>query len=1028
MAIALLDSVPITRDLGTRKILDYSTGVLNTTLPIIKSITSTEQTDILSKIWSTLKPLGPLWKTGTEVIAQERTKKQNENIKANLADRLFSRVLSNYGYNPRDDNIQLEYDFDDPDIFKTKESGQGIHFKWKVYNKTVWEALKEVSLYTGSDTIVTTKLYYEGMPWELGKIRETLYIGPRDGYYKATDSDLSYFGKIDNNNYLYRGKRLVAASTDKNTGYPIVDNRLPDKYRYWETYNKNLSLFPKVTYLTPNFPNTQLKADGTVRENLKDNIAASLFDKLYRRDSLAEVFTQNSNISMGTNPKEVIEAIKSHTFDISVMLKTYLEDIKPLIEKYDYRVFKRLKNLMFNSPLRKLNNTVVTNMKEDYEIIALQLLSGFMFLKEGTAGDYYTMKIKYSNGKTLDSRPLKLLDLPIFFLLFDETIANFKLIKKNKQLTNYIEKLRKTIKDKYYGKHSYLGEADKESISYFSFGLVTEDPELLRIIGGETHPFFKHFITTLITSNLIAWPVLIQKMVSFGKKKIQLHKMMKPYFTKFIPKKVIDLDYYYFKEYIDNNIIKIFKNYRKRYQKMLSKYPDVTKVLEKAYKDLTMVFTSSSNDTMPAHPQYLPVSRMHYVNSDMIITNNIHVSSENIANKIILTYSKDPAIYELSAKKFKKQTMVQADPNIDPDFIKPKIVYANNIDYNHFSMLKYSKKLKTIGIASEALEEVPVEELEKVKKQIKNIESEILKIEASKSTLGNSEEIAQKKNKLKELNQMARSLQKKIETRGKATSKIKKLYKDNWDSFNDYFNVLKKENGADYKGIDKFSYIYKFNKVIKDIKASEAFALLPRCNLIANRLLADSLKDMYQGKLAILGKSDIEPFDIIILDDKVSFMSGVFEVKDVTTTMNTSLGYITTITPQALTSFRNSAFVDELSDISNYYKSIDNTIKWASTGAASLVSGGLTAFSSKNLVAGLLVGAVAGGVTFGIVQDKLKVLRLGQALGMNPIEVCPLFQYGIPLTAGLEGATFATFKAGEYTKKYADIRSLKYGL
>lgn len=994
LATALLDSVPITRDLGTRKILDYIGGVINTTLPIIKSITSPKAPNLFSKAWGTI---GPITKTATEILSRERSKSENENIKANLADRLFSRVLNNYGYNPRDDNIQLEYSFDDPDIFKTKESGKGIHFKWKVYNKTVWESLREVSLYTGSDTIVTTRLFYEGMPWEIGKIRETLYIGPRDGYYKATDSDLSYFGMIDNNTYLYKGKRLIAAPIDKNTGYPIVNSNLPKKYSYWESYNKNLSIFPKVTYLTPNFPNTELKADGTIRGSLRNNVTSSLFNKLLRRDRLDEISTQTSNIKVGMNIEELIGTIRDQPLEISKLLKKYFQNIIPEIKKYDKKLLE--------NPIRKLNNDIIKSTEEDEELAALQLLSGYLFLREGISGDYYTIKIKYENGKSLVSRPIKLLDLPIFFILFDKKILG-KTIDDTK-ISEYIKKLRQKIKENYYDNKN-LKTTDKKNISYSLLGLNTEDLELCNIISEFGESAFE------IIGLGVLDPISFTKAfinINFQKK---LKNFINKYYIKSIPTEVMSLDYYPIKQLLNENNLRRITKYQSKYNKMLIKYPNLKNILETAYKELTMIFANFDSDSIPPHPQYLPINRMHFINSDMIITNNIHPSSENVTNKIILTYSGNPAIYELDAKKFKKQTMVQADQNIDPDFIKPKIVYANNIDYNKFSMLKYGKKLEKIEESGNLLDEY-LKEINEIKTKIKRLEKLIKKEESNKTLPA----------QINTLNERKKLLEQKLKDKSESNARIKRLYKSNQKQIEDYFNILKKENAAEEKEEGESNYIENFNKVIKDISANNIFAIMPRTNLIANRLLSDGLKEMYQGKLVILGKSDIEPFDIIILDDKISFMSGVFEVKDVTTIMNREVGYITTITPHALTSFRNSSFVDELKDIHNYYKTVDNWILYPSAIGVGVITTAITA--SKLGWWSLAAGAVTGLGTFAIVSPNLKILRLGQALGLNPIEVCPLFQYGVPLTAGLEGATFTTFKASQYTKDQVDVRS-KFGL
>lgn len=82
-----------------------------------------------------------------------------------------------------DGNITVNVDFSNRNIFRDIKRGTDVDFSWWIFEQTAWDALNELLLYH-SDYIITTLPYNED---NMGAFRETLYIGPWDGYYKYTD-------------------------------------------------------------------------------------------------------------------------------------------------------------------------------------------------------------------------------------------------------------------------------------------------------------------------------------------------------------------------------------------------------------------------------------------------------------------------------------------------------------------------------------------------------------------------------------------------------------------------------------------------------------------------------------------------------------------------------------------------------------------------------------------------------------------------------------------------------------------------
>jgi hypothetical protein len=76
---------------------------------------------------------------------------------------------------------------------------------------------------------------------------------------------------------------------------------------------------------------------------------------------------------------------------------------------------------------------------------------------------------------------------------------------------------------------------------------------------------------------------------------------------------------------------------------------------------------------------------------------------------------------------------------------------------------------------------------------------------------------------------------------------------------------------------------------------------------IALSHLKESIKDIYQGELIILGNGDIRPHDLIYIADVYERMYGIFEVEQVVHHFTSDLGFITSITPNAIVSVNDPA-------------------------------------------------------------------------------------------------------------------------
>jgi len=143
-------------------------------------------TAILNKV-SGLRHFGTTYNL-VEIFDDLPNVQYNSDHRETYVGRLKNWSLQGLGLNPlldhRDDNIWLPY-HTPPTIWPLVHiiEGKGFAFDWRVYNKTGWEALDEVLKYMPG-YIMKILPYNEE---NLQSARCTLYIGPRDGYYMATD-------------------------------------------------------------------------------------------------------------------------------------------------------------------------------------------------------------------------------------------------------------------------------------------------------------------------------------------------------------------------------------------------------------------------------------------------------------------------------------------------------------------------------------------------------------------------------------------------------------------------------------------------------------------------------------------------------------------------------------------------------------------------------------------------------------------------------------------------------------------------
>lgn len=131
--------------------------------------------------------------------------------------------------------------------------------------------------------------------------------------------------------------------------------------------------------------------------------------------------------------------------------------------------------------------------------------------------------------------------------------------------------------------------------------------------------------------------------------------------------------------------------------------------------------------------------------------------------------------------------------------------------------------------------------------------------------------------------------------------------------------------------------------------------------------LKESLKDIYSGELIVIGSPDIRPHDLVYLADVYERMYGIFEVEQVVHHFTPNMGFVTSITPNALVTVNDpgrwfmSSWIHSWFSIQNMRNDTRSLINAVQAGNTGILSGGNI---SVDGIANALQAQMLGGVQF----------------------------------------------------------------
>lgn len=178
----------------------------------------------------------------------------------------------------------------------------------------------------------------------------------------------------------------------------------------------------------------------------------------------------------------------------------------------------------------------------------------------------------------------------------------------------------------------------------------------------------------------------------------------------------------------------------------------------------------------------------------------------------------------------------------------------------------------------------------------------------------------------------------------------------------------------------------------------------PITNSYIQSFLRDELAKAYRGELVLMGNPEIEPFDVLVLLDSSTGISGPVEVDSVIHSFNMENGYITIVKPRAMTVVNDklSAPIQQavwkmLTDAQGVIEGYSSKLPFAVNVPTVEVALGIATLAGGIAAGPWIAGAAAlGGSSLVFWTGKVRNR-------LNPMGFIPLTRFERPWISGLEG-------------------------
>ena len=175
-------------------------------------------------------------------------------------------------------------------------------------------------------------------------------------------------------------------------------------------------------------------------------------------------------------------------------------------------------------------------------------------------------------------------------------------------------------------------------------------------------------------------------------------------------------------------------------------------------------------------------------------------------------------------------------------------------------------------------------------------------------------------------------------------------------------------------------------------------------NAYIQTFLRDEVSKVYRGEIVLLGNPEIEPFDVLIMLDPSTGISGPIEVDSVIHSFNMEVGYITIVKPRGLIVLNDKlqapvykAVWSMLTDMQGIVEGVASKLPFAINAPTAEIALGVAATAGAIAAGPWIAGAAALGTTMGIFWTGRQIQQI------NPLGFIPLTRFERPMVGGLEG-------------------------
>ena len=688
-----------------------------------------------------------------------------------------------------------------------------VGFQWHVVRQSAWDALHEVALFLG-DYIVTTLPFNEGADLFSEVPRETLYFGPRDGYYKKTS----------------RVPRINTSMFLQNINADLVDNKLVQiltntpiagtlKVGDHQMFHPDTKIDENILELSG------LKARSSAKQALTEEQISDI--KIF--DSIVDIGKRILSNSLHQSTKSIDEdATFAHEIKDSWAKESHTSEL--------YFNFKE--NLILNGFTNTLGNLNMLLIQEGSGTLpttytAYDEKGGKATNAVGAAGvaGAAAVVVWLSVGGIFITA---IVGAAVYVFLGDVAAdytwpdGRVELINPKMNIATIHEILLNDFNRKYYPKgaktgYSYTSE-DLELINKLQLAEISGE-DIATYNSTDTAFYKRHKNTDSALTHILAMPGSLTSSPAFN---LDTADPFMVFSTQKVQANIRGNDIFWnlYGTYFQKQDIMIFVdtvNFLRKYYNEVSNTQSIrTYNTNPRMFDLDSVMIDLFGTDSGSSLVEGAVVQQHSINSyEDIIENGIIATADQMYNHVELLYPGEPDP-EANPSNARNRAFAYYSYDLDPDFLRSYQTYQKNLDPNIF--------------------------LDKTAADVYVAESKL--------------------------------------------------------------------------------------RTDTDNKLSEAFALTP--HRVANHVLMNVMRPMYQGTLTILGNPNIKPWDIVHIHDDTTQMYGPIEVEQVVTSISAA-GYTTTIIPNALI-YHNSvgaalskSALGLLSQIQTM-STIWTAIKWAALG------------------------------------------------------------------------------------------------